>query len=259
MELKFVICGIEHSGTTLVSDVFRQEAAVDSGFECGVLLGDSPKVFSSVQPFYRNMLDGWQISADTLEGICDTDSFSAFYQRLYRKAGFFDPSVEYLFDKTPRYFQHLFECQEKIGLPFIATYKDPRSMVFSDFKRGANGRTFEEWYEQYKPGKLRYLSSIYDHSYSKWRAGTHAKTSEILCVALEDICLNTRESLEKMFAHVGFGFDVRYLLMKNLRYSHNRAPQVSSRIPFEYLESLSKSQIASIEQDFSNLQDWFYE
>ena len=91
MELKFEICGIEHSGTTQVSDVFRQVEAVESGFECGVLLGDSPKVFSSVQPFYRNMLDGWQISADTLEGICDTDSFSAFYQRLYRKAGFFDP------------------------------------------------------------------------------------------------------------------------------------------------------------------------
>lgn len=258
MELKFVICGLEHSGTTLVSDIFRQVAEVDSGFECGVLLAPSPKDFPGIQPFYNNAPAGWELSEEMLREICDTDSFPEFYQSLYQKSGFFDSKVEYLFDKTPRYFQTLFECYEKIGVPFIATYKDPRSVVFSDFKRGGKGQSFEEWYEEYKPGKLRYLSSIYNNSFVKWQAGEHESTSKILCVALEDICLNTRETVEEMFAHVGFGFSVRYLLMKNLRYAHTRVPQVSSRIPFEYLESLDAKQISTIEQDFSNLKGWFY-
>ena len=258
MELKFVICGIEHSGTTLVSDIFRQVPSVDSGFECGVLLAQSPKEFPGVQPFFSNALGGWEVSEETLKEICDTESFSDFYQSLYKASGFLNPDVKYLFDKTPRYFQHLFECQAKVGVPFIATYKDPRSIVFSDFKRAGKGRAFEEWYAGYKAPKLRYLSSIYNNNYVKWKAGTQATTSEILCVALEDICLNTRETVEKMFDHVGFSFDVGYLLMKNLRYAHTRVPQVSSRIPFEYIESLDKQQISAIENDFSSLQDWFY-
>ncbi len=258
MKLKFVICGIEHSGTTLVSDIFRQVAAVDSGFECGVLMAPSPRDFSTVQPFYSNMISGWQMSEAALQDVCNTDDFLEFYQRLYEKAGFFNPETEYLFDKTPRYFQQIFECQARIDLPFIATYKDPRSIVFSDFKRASQGRSFEEWYEAYKTPKLRYLSSIYQNSYLKWRSGQHDKTASVLCVSLEDICLNTRETLEKMFAHVDFRFSLNYLLMKNLRYSHNRAPQISSRIPFEYIESLTKTQISAIENDFSNLPEWFY-
>ena len=41
-----IICGMEHSGTTLVSDLVRQTGAYESGFEIGVLLEDSPKAFS---------------------------------------------------------------------------------------------------------------------------------------------------------------------------------------------------------------------
>ena len=258
MELRFVICGLEHSGTTLVSDIFRQIPTVDSGFECGVLLGKAPREFPTVQPFFNNMLDGWKISEDAMNEVCKTDSFLDFYQGLYKQSSIFTPDIEHLFDKTPRYFQSLFECQEKVGLPFVATYKDPRSVVYSDFKRSGKGKVFEEWYEAYKPSKLRYLSKIYSNGYEKWAAGNHPNTSQVLCVALEDICLNTRETVEKMFAHVGFDFDIGYLLMKNLRYSHTRQPQISSRIPFEYLEAFSKPQMQQIEKDFAQLEDWFY-
>ena len=40
--LRFIICGPEHSGTTLISDIFRQVPGLDSGFEVGVLLADTP-------------------------------------------------------------------------------------------------------------------------------------------------------------------------------------------------------------------------
>lgn len=258
MELKFVICGLEHSGTTLVSDIFRQVKEIDSGFECGVLLSESPRSFSQVQPFYKNILGGWQVSEEALEEACETDDFLEFYRRLYKRSEFFDFETQFLFDKTPRYFQKLFECQERINVPFIATYKDPRSVVFSDFKRTGKGKAFEEWYEEYKAPKLRYLSSIYK-SYIQWKSGEHDRCSHILCVSLEDICLNTRETVEAMFSHVGFEFNLSFLLMKNLRYSHTRVPQVSSRIPFEYIESLNQAEISRIESDFSLLSEWFYQ
>lgn len=258
MELKFVICGVEHSGTTLVSDIFRQVAGVDSGFECGVLLGESPRHFSDIQPFFNNMKGGWQISDEVLATVCNTSDFGSFYQHLYQNSGIFNIQTQYLFDKTPRYFTHLFECQQKINVPFIATYKDPRSLVFSDFKRTGKQRDFYDWYESYKGPKLGYLSRIYKQNYLVWKHRIHQNAAKVLCVSLEDICLNTRESVETMFSHVDFEFDVKYLLMKNLRYGHTRAPQISSRMPFEYLESLNKDQIATIEKDFSILEDWFY-
>lgn len=259
MELKFVICGLEHSGTTLVSDIFRQAQDIDSGFECGVLLGNSPKNFPELQPFYKNMLGGWEISNEDLLSSCKTDSFSDFYKKLYRMSGFYSPEVSSIFDKTPRYFQHLFACYSKVQVPFIATYKDPRSIVFSDFKRTGKNKDFDIWYEKYRKPKLSYLSSIYQKSYVPWKERSkEVDASQILCVSLEDVCLKTRETLELMFAHVGLEFRLRYLLLSNLRYSHTRLPQVSSRIPFEYLESLSISQIKRIREDFSSLQDWFY-
>ncbi|NEQ97178.1 MAG: sulfotransferase [Cyanothece sp. SIO2G6] len=257
MELKFVICGLEHSGTTLVSDIFRQVENVDSGFECGVLLGNSPREFPDIQPFFTNMLGGWEIQADVLERTCATDSFLNFYSGVYEKSGFFKPGTKYIFDKTPRYFLHLFQCYEKVNVPFIATYKDPRAIVASDFKRAGKNQIFEEWYESYKISKLQYLSRIYD-SYLEWKSGQNPNSTRIICVALEDICLNTRQTLEKMFLHVDLEFELRFLLLKRLRYAHTRVPQISSRIPFEYVDILNESQKQRVINDFAVLDSWFY-
>ena len=260
MVLKFVICGLEHSGTTLLSDIFRQAPELDSGFEVGVLLGKSPKEFPNVQPFYKNMLSGWQITEDNLAAICNTSSFSEFYSSLEKKSQVLKPKTKDTFDKTPRYFAKIFECYKKVEVPFIATYKDPRSLVFSDFKRTGKGREFIAWYKQYKKPKLRYLENIYKNSYIPLKNQfKENKLSNILCVSLEEVCLNTRQTMNLIFSHVGIEFKLEYFLLKDLRYPHTRKPEISSRIPFEYLESLQKIDIMKIEKDFCQLQDWFYE
>lgn len=260
MVLKFVICGLEHSGTTLLSDIFRQVPELDSGFEGGVLLGESPKEFPTIQPFYQNMLEGWQITEEHLAAICNTSSFSEFYSGLEQKSQVLKPKTKNIFDKTPRYFARIFECYNKIEVPFIATYKDPRSLVFSDFKRTGKGQNFTAWYEQYKQPKLRYLESIYKKSYCPWKNQfKENKLSKILCISLEEICLNTRQTMDLLFSHVGIEFKLEYLLLKNLRYSHTRQPEISSRIPFEYLNAFNKEQQKIIENDFSVMEDWFYQ
>lgn len=260
MALKFVICGLEHSGTTLLSDIFRQVDGLDSGFEVGVLLGKSPQDFPNIQPFYDNMPGGWKIKTDVLNKICHTDSFETFYDRLQSNSQEINPQAKYIFDKTPRYFLDLYNCYEKVKVPFIALYKDPRSLVYSDYKRSQSD-DFYTWYEKYKVPKLRYLNNIYNNSYLKWKKkqpeGLKNKQN-ILCFRLEDICLNSRETMETIFSHVNYQFEIKYLMLKNLRYQHTRQPQISSRIPFEYLENLEQKQINLIEKDFESLKDWFY-
>jgi len=59
--LGFLICGLEHSGTTMVSDLFREHPLADSGFECGVLLCNTPSEFLTFEPFCRHMYVGWGI------------------------------------------------------------------------------------------------------------------------------------------------------------------------------------------------------
>ncbi|WP_019505378.1 sulfotransferase [Pleurocapsa sp. PCC 7319] len=261
MSLKFVICGLEHSGTTLLSDIFRQVSGLDSGFEVGVLLGRTPKEFPNIQPFYSNMVEGWKIEADVLQEICNSNKFEDFYDNLKLKSKLISLETKYIFDKTPRYFLDLYCCYEKIKVPFIALYKDPRSLVYSDYKRSVKSRDFYSWYNNYKKPKLRYLRNIYTNSYLKWKQSetkTESNNGDILCLSLESICLNTRLTLEKIFDHVNFEFNFEYLMLKNLRYEHTRQPQISSRIPFEYLENLTKEQIAMIQKDFEILEDWFY-
>ncbi len=260
MVLRFVICGLEHSGTTLLSDIFRQVPELDSGFEVGVLLGNSPQEFPNIQPFYKNMLDGWQITEDHLASICKTDSFSDFYSGLEQKSQVLKPTTKNIFDKTPRYFARLFECHDKVQVPFIATYKDPRALVFSDFKRTGKGKEFTAWYEEYKKPKLRYIEKIYKNNYIPLKNEFNDnRYSKILCISLEEICLNTRHIMEIIFSHIGLDFKLEYLLLRNLRYSHTRKPEISSRIPFEYLEALKKNEILKIEKDFGQLGDWFYQ
>lgn len=262
MALKFVICGLEHSGTTLLSDIFRQVDSLDSGFEVGVLLGSSPKDFPNTQPFFKNMPGGWKIEAETLMQISAIDSFEDFYDKLKVNSGIIDSNIEDIFDKTPRYFSDIYGCYSKVKVPFVGLYKDPRSLVYSDYKRSGKSQDFAGWYEQYKKPKLNYLLNSYKKSYLKWKenlAKGDPSSQDILCVSLEEICLNTRATLEKIFAHVGYQFELEYVMLKNLRYQHTRQPQISSRIPFEYLEKLTKQQTALIKKDFAVLEDWFYD
>lgn len=253
MKPSFVICGIEHSGTTLLSDIFRQNPNIDSGFETGVLLVDSPRKFRTLEPFISNLISGWKITEANLDTICDCDTFDEFYDRLWQLSTLIDHNKTIMFDKTPRYFSALDSCTQKINCPFIATYKDPRAIVASDFLRSKTD-DFSTWFESYVPQKKKYLRIIHTHL----EQVIQGHVPNTMAVSLESLCLNTRETLEQMFAHVGESFDLSYLLLKNLRYKHTKLPYISSNIPFQYMEILNKSQLNRIENRLGEFELFFY-
>jgi hypothetical protein len=253
--ISFAICGIEHSGTTLLSDLFRQVPGIDAGFECGVLLCPTPRAFPDLKPYFQNMLDGWKIGEDALRACCETDDFPEFYDRLAKNSELVATTgATTIFDKTPRYLSRLSGCLQRTSVPFLCTYKDPRAIVYSDMTR-AKPSAFEPWYESYRIAKKKYFGLIY----SELTARTATRLNRALAIRLEDLCLNARETLERAFAHVGQRFQLDYLLIENKRYAHNRDTSINARIPFEYRLGLTRAQISLIEKDFSAFAALFYD
>ena len=250
--LKAIICGMEHSGTTLLSDLLRQTGTMESGFEVGVLLTDSPQNFETISPYYENMLAGWKISRDQLEFCCNAAEFTDFYGRLKDVSPLIKDGVE-IFDKTPRYATEVLSISEKIEAPIIQIFKDPRSSVYSDFKR-ADTDAFDEWFEQYAKQKRQYMRRCYNGYRDGLQLG-----ERFLSFSLEQLCFAARETAAKLYQAVGEEFKPEYLLMENLRYQNTRAKFVSADIILEYKMGLSADQIRTIEQEFSEFDEWFYE
>ena len=253
MNPSFLICGIEHSGTTLLSDIFRQVPSYDSGFEVGVLLCESPKAFRSHQPFVGNLCSGWGVLDSDLDYLCDADAYETFYARLWERSPVVDKRKPKFFDKTPRYLAKLNEVSGRMTCPIFVCHKDPRSIVASDFQR-ASTKNFEEWYEKYLPAKQGYMRQLYKQY--QWAKAERSK--QCMPVRLESLCLESRKTLNSAFDFIGERFELSYLNFSGLRYAHTKAPYIASNIPFQYLLSLSPAQCSQIERDFDFCSEWFY-
>ncbi len=251
MTIKFAICGLEHSGTTLISDLFRQIEGVDAGFECGVLLAKSPSDFREFEPFSTNMLKGWQITEEEFSACCTAENHHDFYLKLQNSSRELTDGTKDIFDKTPRYLSRLEECLSRIDVPFIASFKDPRAIVHSDFKR-AGTDDFDGWYKSYLPKKRHYLRTCYrQYMLSE-------SNPRVFFVALEELALNARATMEAMFAHAGYKFSMDYMLMRGLRYKNTKANAVSIPIVFSYIQDFDERQSDIIERDFAEFTNWFY-
>lgn len=251
MTLKFVICGMEHTGTTLVSDLFRQVPGLDAGFEVGVLLRDTPAQFVDLKPFSDNILQGWGITRAQFEQCCSAKDHREFYDRLVVASTTLREGTTTIFDKTPRYVAQLESCLAKIDVPFIVTHKDPRAIVASDFKR-AKTQDFDGWYADYMPKKRSYMRTCYEE-WDKARSNPR-----VFQIGLEELAMNARDSMERMFAHVGLAFSIDYAVMKDLRFKNTRANFVSAEIAFEYSKALPEGADPHILRDFADIESWFY-
>lgn len=249
--LKAIICGMEHSGTTLLSDLLRQTGTLESGFECGVLMVSSPREFPDLDPFYGFMTNGWDISPEALQQCCDTDSFHEFYARLKEAAGVI-PGEANVFDKTPRYIAEMPDVLARSEAPILMIHKDPRASVFSDYKR-AKAPDFDTWFDEYAAPKKRYMRRCYEG----YQAGL-TSIDRVCSISLESLCFAARETCERAFSHIGYAFDIDYLLLKNLRYRNTRAKFVSADIVLEYKEGLTPANQKRIEREFEEFGDWFY-
>ena len=253
--LSFLICGLEHSGTTMASDLFREHPEVESGFECGVLLCENPKQFYTFTPFRNHMEVGWGITEEDLSYACQVESFESFYSRLFEQSDIVNAKKpKYVFDKTPRYITQLETVQSRLDLPAVVLIKDPRSLALSDFKRsGKSIEEIDEWYEIWKNPKRLYMRSAYKGYLHAW------ESERCQVVGLEDICFKARDTVASMFEFVQLEFSCEYLDLRSKRFGNTSGSSISVNSCMQFMSILPRHIQLKIENDFSEFDRWFYE
>ena len=252
--LSFLICGLEHSGTTMVSDLFREHPDVDSGFECGVLLCEKPRDFLSYEPFCNHMVVGWGIDHRDFEMACDASTFEEFYSRLFLYSSLIkEKQAGNIFDKTPRYITDLGRVQQRCDRPIIAVIKDPRSLALSDFKRSKYSiDQIDQWYEGWMEPKKAYMRSAYLGYQYAWR------NDNCFVVRLEDICFDARNTVGALYDFVGIDFKSEFLSLRSKRFNNTSGSSISVGACMQFLDDLPVFIQERILEDFSEFDRWFF-
>mmetsp|Transcript_6003 Transcript_6003/g.11445 ORF Transcript_6003/g.11445 Transcript_6003/m.11445 type:complete len:332 (+) Transcript_6003:179-1174(+) len=114
--LAAVITGIEHSGTTLLSEIVKSHSNISGGFECGIFLGNLA-TFGRVKPFSDWLKEGdlhFGLPSSYLQAVASM-TYAQAVQYINTHKGTKDDSVRQVairsgsmyVDKTPRYIYDL--------------------------------------------------------------------------------------------------------------------------------------------------------
>lgn len=140
-KLAAVVCGMPFSGTTYLSRMISAHPLIDSGFECGLLFGNTPKQFPESGRYYEWMMDlkppyNWNLTQEQLDEVCHAASFGEAYAKIVQHCHLFQGSKELVLDKTPAYIYQLKEVMNKVqNVPFVITQKAPLNQYYSFKKR----------------------------------------------------------------------------------------------------------------------------
>jgi len=121
--LAAVITGIEHSGTTLLSEIVKSHSNISGGFECGIFLGNLA-TFGRVKPFSDWLKEGdlhFGLPSSYLQAVASM-TYAQAVQYINTHKGTKDDSVRQVairsgsmyVDKTPRYVYDLPDILAKI-------------------------------------------------------------------------------------------------------------------------------------------------
>lgn len=198
-----VLTGMEHSGTTFLARSLCQLPDLESGFECGVLLGDSPREFRRFEPYYSWMMvtprtGHWGLSREELEHCCDTDSFDEFYDRVHRTSLICDGASQ-LIDKTPRYVYSLDRVINNTDVPVLITNKDIRLLYWSCKKRVPGWRRRLTWIHLPAFAR-RYL--LYRKNVRRW-----LESSRVMIVPHTELARAPDETMAKVCRFLGVEWD----------------------------------------------------
>lgn len=196
----FIICGYERGGTTLLSELIRQQGYY-SLFEIGVLMNKTPKDFLNYQPYLNNLSKSLSNPTNTfLKDIC-SGSFEEFYEKIFRyaknkKLYNHGENVKGYFDKTPIYMSNLRNCLNRTDFikKAVIISRDPRSVFISYAKRiNANDHlSLEE--------KVLNNFSNYCQRYFKYYMGCrdYLDQDNVHHISFEKLCLHTNYEIKKL-------------------------------------------------------------
>jgi len=186
---RLIICGYERGGTTLLSEILKNNGYA-SGFECGVLMCDSPNQFKKYEPFYTNFKRASKLDNNFLNLLCEMN-FKNFYLNFYKKV--YKKNNLKFFDKTPIYMKELGGCLNKATFinKAIVIYRDPRELYWSYYKREVllnPSLDKDKFINNFVKRYLEYFLGSIANLYNK----------KILFISYEKLCLETKTELSKI-------------------------------------------------------------
>jgi len=194
-----IVTGLEHSGTTYLSRLITCHPLIDSGFECGVLLADSPKDFVNVQPFYDWMQvevekGHWGIEKKDIAQICLAENWEDMYRKIIQYSPVFRDKSSYILDKTPGYMPKLDQILEKVLVPCLVIKKDIFFQYLSFKKRDVSLKQFVSRYVSYMSGLSRALEKFNDRIYIIEYKELYFNTAKKIIDVFDFINLDFREN-----------------------------------------------------------------
>jgi len=191
-----ILCGYERGGTTLLSQIFRENGYV-GGFEVGALMCETPAHFLSYKPYIDMLRPGWKLgNRIEMKDLC-SGSFEDFYHKLVSTA--FPKAIKKkAFDKTPIYMRKLGTVLHRA--PFVkkavVITRDPRA-VFTSWARRAcpEGAPVSRVEREVQNRMKQYAERYLDYFYG---AIAHEHNPRVLFIAFEQLCLSQSNSLKQL-------------------------------------------------------------
>jgi len=195
--LGVIVTGIEHSGTTLLSLLLKRHPQLGGGFECGLLMADSPGDFTKIEPWYQWMTDPvrdghWGIPDSAMHEITDSRDWAGAYRKIIEHSPLFDRPDQRVVDKTPGYRVDLTEILAKVPseIPCLIIEKNLENLWRSYRKR----TSFEDFVNRYRAYQVEKLRALVAHP------------GRIRIVRYEILCTRVAEVVESALSFLGLGF-----------------------------------------------------
>ncbi len=199
MPQAIIVTGMEHSGTTYLSDLLKSHPRINGGFEGGMLLGNRPSDFPGIHPFYEWMQKAnnptqWGVSAENMRFVTAATTWLDMYQRIMASSPLFNGTADILLDKTPPYMPVLDQILNKVPFPAIVIYKPILHQYTSYKKRDITLNDFLWRYTHYFGGFFK-----------AWKLFP----SRIMLVSHVELTQKPAEVLSRIFDHLRLGKETR--------------------------------------------------
>lgn len=251
--LKAIVCGYEKSGTTLLNEILRRHPALDSGFECGILFGNSPREFRKYQPYCAFFRKTWQLQKEDLRYICATDDWDECYRRARERSPLIVDKSVYLFDKTPGYMRVLPSVLAKVpGVPCVVSVRDPRALMLSWANWSGFSDDPEVWLlENFEQNLERFLS--YARGYAQAR---ELYPQRLFLSQFEQLCSEPEAQLQAIFQFIGMEFRPEYMNFSSQHFVYGN--RVSTEYLYPYRGKLSEQTCSRILDATAEYSAWHY-
>jgi len=226
------ICGVVHSGTTILMKTLRAHPDLCAPTEGHILRLNSMAEFKAVQKRRAVIRSGWHINKEQLKEAMEQKNIEMLYRYLRRVS----PTIvagdkkKKIIDKTPSYIYRLREAMDRSeNIPFIAIKKDPRNFYYSLNRRNM------EW---------KKIRELYRHSYEVCVPDCKRVFGKrLMVVSWERFMLRPIKTMMQICSHVDVEFD------KNLYTSEFFKRRLKPQLRESY-KKVSPGEIRRVEKTF---------